>query len=124
MEIIFVILSGVRLFPLGTAATTDQLYQPRMIDDGDCGAVGGTKIGRGNRSTRRRPAPLPLYLTQIPHEQTRATDRLSYVRPRCVEIVQEVVRLRKVHYLIFALRWGPRTRRLQATVVTSIEMLI
>jgi hypothetical protein len=22
-----------------------------MIDDGDCGAIGGMKIGRGNRST-------------------------------------------------------------------------
>jgi hypothetical protein len=25
----------------------------KMIDDGDCGAIGGMKIGRGNRSTRR-----------------------------------------------------------------------
>jgi hypothetical protein len=28
-----------------------------MIDDDDCGASGGIKIGRGNRSTRRKPAP-------------------------------------------------------------------
>jgi hypothetical protein len=35
------------------------LYQPRMIDD-ECGAVGGMRIGRGNRSTRRKPTPLPL----------------------------------------------------------------
>jgi hypothetical protein len=40
---------------LGTAATTGLLYQPRMIDDGDCGEIGGIKIGRGNRSTRRKP---------------------------------------------------------------------
>jgi hypothetical protein len=26
------------------------LYQPRMIGDGDCGEIGGMKIGRGNRS--------------------------------------------------------------------------
>jgi hypothetical protein len=38
----------VRLSPLGTAATTGLLYQPQMIDDGDCGAIGGMKIGRGN----------------------------------------------------------------------------
>jgi hypothetical protein len=25
-----------------------------MIDDGDCGAIGGMKIGRGDRSTRRK----------------------------------------------------------------------
>jgi hypothetical protein len=29
-----------------------------MIDDDDeCGAIGGTKIGRGYRSTLRKPAP-------------------------------------------------------------------
>jgi hypothetical protein len=26
-----------------------------MIDESDCGAIGGMKIGRGNRSTRRKP---------------------------------------------------------------------
>jgi hypothetical protein len=31
-----------------------------MIDEDDCGAIGGMKIGRGNRSTRRKPAPAPL----------------------------------------------------------------
>jgi hypothetical protein len=34
-----VILSGVRLSSLGTAATIGLLYQPQMIDDGDCGAT-------------------------------------------------------------------------------------
>jgi hypothetical protein len=56
----FFILSGVRLSPLGTAATSGLLYQPQKIDDGDCGAIGGMKIGRGNRSTRRKPTPAPL----------------------------------------------------------------
>jgi hypothetical protein len=37
----FIILSGVGLSPLGTAANTGLLYQPQMIDDGDCGAIGG-----------------------------------------------------------------------------------
>jgi hypothetical protein len=32
---------------LGTAATTGLLYQSRMIGDGDCGEIGGMKIGRG-----------------------------------------------------------------------------
>jgi hypothetical protein len=53
-------LGGVRLSPLGTSATDGLLYQPRMIDDDDYGAVGGMRIGRGNRSTRRKPAPVPL----------------------------------------------------------------
>jgi hypothetical protein len=35
-------------------------YCTRMIGDGDCREIGGMKIGRGNRSTRRKPAPAPL----------------------------------------------------------------
>jgi hypothetical protein len=35
----FFILSVVRLSSLGTAANTGLLYQPQMIDDGDCGAI-------------------------------------------------------------------------------------
>jgi hypothetical protein len=74
-----IILSGVRQSPLGTTATTGLLYQPQMIDDGDCGAIGGMKIGRGNRSTRRKPAPVPLCPPQIPHDQTRARTRSAAV---------------------------------------------
>jgi hypothetical protein len=75
--IIFV--SGVRLSPLGTAVTIGLLYQPQMIDDGDCGEIGGMKIGRGNRSTRRKPAPTPLCPPQIPHDRTRARTRAAAV---------------------------------------------
>jgi hypothetical protein len=53
------------------------------------GAIGGMKIGRGNRSTRRKPTPVPLCPPQNPTWQTRsrtldrsggkpATNRLSY----------------------------------------------
>jgi hypothetical protein len=86
----FFFLGGVRLTlsPLGTSATVGLLYQPRMIDD-DYEAVGGMRIGRGNRSTRRKPAPVPLFPPQIPHDLTwdrtpgrrggkPATNRLSY----------------------------------------------
>jgi hypothetical protein len=72
-----IIISGVRLSPLGTAATIGLLYQPQMTDDGDCGTIGGIKIGRGNRSTRRKPAPLPLCPPQIPHDLTRARARAT-----------------------------------------------
>jgi hypothetical protein len=56
-----------------------------MMDGDECGTVGGMS-GRGNRSTRRKPAPAP----QVPHDlagaQTQAaalgnrrlTNRLSY----------------------------------------------
>jgi hypothetical protein len=49
---------------------SDLFYQPRMIDDDECGAVGGIRIGRGNRNTRREPAPVPLCPPQIPHDLT------------------------------------------------------
>jgi hypothetical protein len=42
----------------------DLLYEPRGIDDG-CGAVGGMRIGSRNRSTRRKPAPVPFCPPQI-----------------------------------------------------------
>jgi hypothetical protein len=76
----FIILSGVRLSPLGTAANTGLLYQPQMIDNGDCGAIGGIKIDRGNRSTRRKPAPVPLCPPQIPNDLHRARTRAAVVR--------------------------------------------
>jgi hypothetical protein len=50
-----------------------------MIGEGDCGAIGGMKIGRGNRSTRRKPAPAPLYPPQISLDQTRDRTRVAAV---------------------------------------------
>jgi hypothetical protein len=41
------------------------------MHDGDCGAIGGMKTSRGNRSTRRKPTPALLCLPQSPHDQTR-----------------------------------------------------
>jgi hypothetical protein len=79
MSKIVVFFSGVGLSSLGTAATSGLLYKTQMIDKGDCRAIGGTKIGRGNRSTRRKPASAPLCLPQIPHDQTRARTRAAAV---------------------------------------------
>jgi hypothetical protein len=53
----------MRLSPLGTTATTVPLYQPQMVDDGDCAAIGGIKIDIGEtRSTRRKPAQRHLVI--------------------------------------------------------------
>jgi hypothetical protein len=41
-----------------------------MIDDDKCGVVGGIKIGRENRSIRRKPTTVPLCPPQIPHNLT------------------------------------------------------
>jgi hypothetical protein len=50
--------------PLGTLAAE----WPIVASPGDCddGEFGGMKIGRGNRSTRRKPAPVQLCPPQIP----------------------------------------------------------
>jgi hypothetical protein len=83
---LFLILWGGTL---GIAATTGLLYQPRIIGEGDCGEIGGIKIGRGNRSTRRKPTPAPLCPSQNPtwldpglnlgrRGGKPATNRLSY----------------------------------------------
>jgi hypothetical protein len=66
---------GVQLGPLGTAATNRPLV-PAPGDYGD-GEIGGM-IGRGNRSTRRKPGPVPLYPPQNPHA-TRTRTRAAAV---------------------------------------------
>jgi hypothetical protein len=73
------IISGVGLSPLGTAATSGLLYKPQMIDEGDCGAIGGMKIVRGNRSTWRKPALAPFCPPKFPHDQTRTRIRAAAV---------------------------------------------
>jgi hypothetical protein len=105
----YIIISGVRLSSLGTAATTDLLYHPQMIDDDDeeCGAVGGMIIGRGNRSTRIKPAAAPLCPPLIPYDHTRArtrpgkpeTNRLSYGTAQDVGYIHQTDRKKyKTYY--------------------------
>jgi hypothetical protein len=56
---------GVQLGPLGTEATNRPIVPaPGDYDDGE---IDGTMIGRGNRSTRRKPAPVPLCPPPTPH---------------------------------------------------------
>jgi hypothetical protein len=51
-----------------------------MIDDDDeCGAVGGMRIGKGNRSTRRKTAPVPFCPLKIPHYLTWAQTQTAAV---------------------------------------------
>jgi hypothetical protein len=63
--IIGMVGGGVQLGPLGTAATNSPIMTaPGDYDEGE---IGGMMIGRGNRSTRRKPAPVPLRPAQTPH---------------------------------------------------------
>jgi hypothetical protein len=60
---------------------TGLLYQAQMIHD-DCGAVGGMRIGRGNRSTRSKPTPVLLCPPQVPYNLTWARTRAAAVGNR------------------------------------------
>jgi hypothetical protein len=52
------------LGPLGSAVTNRPIVpSPGDYDDGEIGGM----IGRGNRNTRRKPAPIPLCPPQTPH---------------------------------------------------------
>jgi hypothetical protein len=55
---------GVKLGPLGTATTNRPIVPaPGDYDDAEIGGM----VGKGNRSTRRKSAPVPLYPPQAPH---------------------------------------------------------
>jgi hypothetical protein len=56
------------------------LYHPWRENDNECGAVSGMTIGKGNRSTRRKPAPVPLSPPQIPHDLTQAPTQAAVIR--------------------------------------------
>jgi hypothetical protein len=55
---------GAQLGPLRTADTNRSIVPaPGDYDDGEIGGM----IARGNRSTPRKPAPMPLCPPQTPH---------------------------------------------------------
>jgi hypothetical protein len=81
--------SGVGLSPLGTAANSGLLYKPQMIHEGDCGALGRMKIGRGKPKYSEKTYPSVTLSTTNPtwpdpgsnpgHRGGKpATNRLSY----------------------------------------------
>jgi hypothetical protein len=66
-----------KLGPLGTSSTEWPIVPtPGDYDDGE---FGGVKIGRGDRSTRRKPVSAPLCPPQIPLDQTQARTRAAAV---------------------------------------------
>jgi hypothetical protein len=67
------------LGPLGTAATHRPIVPPQ--GDYDDGEISGM-IGRGNRSTRIKPAPVPLCPPQTPHAAWRRTQAAAVASQR------------------------------------------
>jgi hypothetical protein len=72
-------------FPGGGGLVRLSLLGTSMIDD-ECGAVGGMRICRESRSTRRKPLPVPLCQPQIPHELTWDRTRSATVGSRRLTI--------------------------------------
>jgi hypothetical protein len=63
--LIDIVGGGVQLGPLGIAAANRPIVPtPGDYDDGE---IDGMMIGRGNRSTRRKPAPVLLCPPHTPH---------------------------------------------------------
>jgi hypothetical protein len=62
--LIDIVGGGIQLGPLVTAATNRPIVPaPGDYDDGEVGGM----IGKGNRITRRKPAPMPLCPPQTFH---------------------------------------------------------
>jgi hypothetical protein len=55
------------------------LYQPRMTDGDECGAVYGFRIDKGYRRIRTEPEPVSLCPPQIPYDVTYARTRAAEV---------------------------------------------
>jgi hypothetical protein len=72
----------VRPSPLSTSATNWPIVPASDVDDDEYAAVGGIRIGRGNRSTRRKPALVPLCPPQMSHDLTWARTRTDAVGSR------------------------------------------
>jgi hypothetical protein len=81
-RLVFFSWDRVRLRPLGTSATNWPTVP--APDDGWWGMWSSrwNEIGRGNRSTRRKPASVPLCSPQIPHNLTWALTRAAAVGSR------------------------------------------
>jgi hypothetical protein len=63
--LIVIVGGGVQFGPLDTASTNRSIVPaPGNYDDGETDRV---MIGRGNRSTRRKPVPVSLCPPQTPH---------------------------------------------------------
>jgi hypothetical protein len=72
------VADGVQLNVLGTDATNRPIVPaPGDYDDGEIGGM----IGKGNRSTRRKPAPVPLCPPQTPHAARTRTRAAAVFNP-------------------------------------------
>jgi hypothetical protein len=90
----------VSLSPLGTSATNWLIAQATDDDDDEYGALGGMRIGRGNRSTRRNPTPVPLCTPQILHDLTWARTRATSVANNHLSYGETFI-IKLLHFILF-----------------------
>jgi hypothetical protein len=100
--------------------------------------VGGTRIGRGNRSTRRKPAPEPLRPPQNPHDDLRSnpdrrcgkptTNCLSYRTIVCLFITNycKIVYKKESNFMTIqsvscrSLAWNMTTIKLHQYIISLL----
>jgi hypothetical protein len=80
----FPIWSGVEPSPLLLWPLIGLLHLPSMTDGDDCGGISGVNEWQGNRSTTKKPSPVPLCPLQVQHYLTRARTWTSAVGSRRV----------------------------------------
>jgi hypothetical protein len=90
--------------PIGSTQHCDHQWPivpaPGDYDDGEIGGM----IGRGNRSTRRKPAPLPLCPPQTPHAARTETRAAEVGRQRLTALAKARPKIRRYipHYQLIA----------------------
>jgi hypothetical protein len=112
----------VRLGLLGTSATNWPIVSAPDVTNDECGAVGGMRIRRGNRSPRRKPNPVLLCPAQIPRD-------LTWDRTRSRRLTAWAIARPDVSYPAIQdfpnISWnqegGPTTARLLPTRYTNIR---
>jgi hypothetical protein len=68
--------------------------------DYDDAEIGGLMIGKGNRNTRRKPAPVPLCSPQTPHAYPDANPGLRGGKPatnRCILGLEGALTMTTLH---------------------------
>jgi hypothetical protein len=89
-----------------------------MINDDECESISGMRTGRGNRSTRWKPASAVLCPPQIPHD-------LTWARPRAASLgswrLTSWAMARPLHCPVFFKELPPTTwvRKKQDTPLTK-----
>jgi hypothetical protein len=85
------------------------LYRPRMMDVDECGAVGGL-VGRGNRSTRSKPVPVPLCPPKNPTRPDPGSNRAAAVRSQRLT-ARATARPSHYHWWTFVYIWRSTLQR-------------